>query len=209
MAKKKELESIKKLERIFNDSLDEFANQILINIEDMYESNITRFYNDYDPLYYRRTYSTYEGSSGYEDLFDSENIFRAGDIITAGIHVDSDYIFGNPYRAKNKDWVFRRTFERGIHGINTGNSFGKKRVRKYQRIKGKKVFEAVWHNSSGRTTKKKIAYGGRVKVMNRIMENTVPSPKAAMRKEFKRLTGKRNMKKMFNEVLSKNIDARM
>ena len=201
------MSNLEGLEKLFDDAVEEMAHEIVWRIENIYETAIDRFYADYNPLYYDRTYSTYLASSGYENLFSSRNVYGNGHYWTAQIMVNPNYIPGNPYNAKSKQWVFNRTFSGGIHGINTGKQWGtssKFKEKQYQRVRGKKVFEAIWRNSSG-ITKKNSYYSGNIQVQNRVMSNMVPTPKALIGKEFKALTRKKNIKKIFNDILSKKI----
>ena len=125
---------MKKIEKGLKKALKETAEDVLFEIEEAYEKTIDEFYEDYgpnngEPWWYKRTHSTYLGSSGYEDLYDSRNFRTVGnDNYRVGINVSSDNIPGNPYKSKwrpeeggqkrsvDKDWVFRRTFDEGIHG---------------------------------------------------------------------------------------------
>lgn len=98
-------------------------------IQDAYAKAVTKFYNDYKPtgkgpFSYRRTYSTYEGSSGYRNR--ERTYKRTGKYsCRAGIKVGGNFISGTPY-AKNHGWknpsnefIFGRTFYQGIHGFTT------------------------------------------------------------------------------------------
>lgn len=203
--KSNDLKSLDKLKNIFNDSVQELAEETLFEIEQTYESAIDMFYSDYDPLYYNRTYSTYEASSGYDYLFSSENLKKNGDIFDVGINIGKENLDGNPYNAKDADWVINRTLK-GIHGLNAGSAFGKSRSRNFRRIKGKKSFETIWRDRHGSVTKKRAYYEGKVQVMDRIMQNMSPSPRAIMNREFKRLTSRRNMKAKFNDIFERNMN---
>lgn len=206
MAKKKyDMSDLEGLEKLFNDAVEEMAHEIVWKIENIYETAIDKFYADYNPLYYDRTYSTYLASSGYDNLFTPRNVYGNGHYWTAQIMINSNYIPGNPYHAKNKDWVFNRTFSGGIHGINTGKQWGtNSKVRKYQRIKGKKVFEAIWMNNSGITQRKKY-YSGNIQIQDRELSNMIPPPKSLVGKEFKALTRKKNMKKIFDNIMNEKL----
>ena len=98
-----------------NEAMREIAEKVARQIEDGYKSAIDAFYKDYEPEYYDRTYETYRGSSGYDNLYGG--IQQFGDLFYTGINVSSSNIPGNPYRAY-KGWVFDRTFYHGIHGLN-------------------------------------------------------------------------------------------
>lgn len=112
--------SLKQFEKAFNNILQEVAMEMQARIESMYEMSILTFYNQYIPLYYIRTGATFYGSNKYNagGSFYS-NLNRKSNQYMAGILVSSDYIEprwgGKPYRA-DTDWVFQRTFEKGIHG---------------------------------------------------------------------------------------------
>lgn len=94
--------------------LDVINEDIIFEIESHYESAISDFYNDYTPYSYNRTCYTYYGSDAYDSFY--KNIKQVKGGYKVGIHVSADNIPGNPYNAKNKEWVFNRTFTQGIHG---------------------------------------------------------------------------------------------
>ena len=212
--KKYDFKTLEGLEKLFNDSVEEMAQEVLIKIEYMYETAIDLFYADYNPLYYNRTYSTYEGSSGAKDLFSPQNIYGSDNNWTAGIIVDPSFINNKPYRA-DTDWVFERTFVKGIHGINTGKAWGKKTSKTFVRVKGKEKYRTYsvmltphegkngW-SANKQTTINKF-YDESAEVMYRTMSNMIPTPKALVSKGFKALTKKKNMKKMFNEILNSKL----
>lgn len=212
MKKKKvyDLASIDGLKKMFNDAVKELSEEVLFQIESAYESNIDRFYNDYNPLYYNRTYSTYLASSGYSNLFSPQNINPIEGGFMVGIGIDSNNISGNPYRA-DTDWVFNRTYMKGIHGINATNLFSNTYEKKFRRVKGKlyaKTYQVKLVPSKKYALKRvsvgKI-YTGDVKIMDRTMSNLVPSPSAGMNKWWKKFKGKRNFNKMFSEILDSKL----
>lgn len=205
MGKQLDVFQTKKLEKILDEATEETVREILWKIENIFETAIDKFYADYNPLYYNRTYSTYLASSGYEDLFSSKNIINHGDFWEAGIEVGAPNIPYEPYRAKSgKNWVFPRTYEKGIHGLNSGHYFGKKKIRKFQRVKGKKTFEAIWRKGTDITKKKKY-YEGNIKVETRIMQNMSPSPKGIVGKEFRALNRRKVVNKLFNDILDSKL----
>lgn len=114
------------VEKVTADIAKEVKEEIATRIEIQYESVIQAFYDDYEPHSYERTFNTFYASSGYRNLYSEKNIHQVandGDsqIFEIGIHVSSDNIDGNPYR-QNKDLIFERTFEQGIHGITEGDN---------------------------------------------------------------------------------------
>lgn len=102
----------RRVSSIVNDIGYDLAEAIQIN----YDKAIDLFYNDYEPWYYDRTYSTYmasDGENGVSNLFNIKST-DAGFEITAGITVDSSRL-GQPYKDP-ADYVFKRTWQWGIHG---------------------------------------------------------------------------------------------
>lgn len=94
-------------------------------IQDAYESAITKFYSDYSPHIYERTYSLYEGSKGVGGY--GVNYKKTGKFMfDAGINVDPSNYSGDPYvkspphgLAMSVDEIFSRSFEKGIHGFTS------------------------------------------------------------------------------------------
>lgn len=78
---------------------------------------IEAFYNDYDPFWYRRTFSTYAAMRKYQGI---PNFSGTEMTVSFGIRLSADNM-GNPYRAHNTEWVFNRTYRYGIHGITDRN----------------------------------------------------------------------------------------
>lgn len=167
------------LENIFNISVDELLGELTYQIEAAYESTIDEFYKDYspnngDPWYYDRTYSTYLASDGYDNLFSYET---HPDVYVAGINVSPDNIYGKPY-AYPADYVFGRTFEKGIHGINRND---------------------VIKMNKERTKDNRIN-------IKRVPTNMNPSPKKIMDKKFRNIQKNEYITKLFNRILQNNLD---
>ena len=208
--KKHDISELDGLTEVFNEAVQEFTHEVLWTIENMYETAIEAFYNDYTPLYYQRTGSTWYGSSGAETLFSSQNIKRVGENIwDVGIEVDPSFIPGEPYRA-NTDWVFARTFNKGIHGIYRGKVWGKKdKPKTYTKTVGKKVFETIYGQSVNGTSvvkKKKKYYEGNVRVVQSVMHNMNPTPRGMIGREFKEFKKKSNLDKMFFSILDSKLN---
>jgi len=230
--KKYDISSLDGLKKVFDDSVQELAEEMYRQIEGLYESAIDMFYADYDPLWYRRTYATYEASSGAG--FDyTGNVINMGNHWSAGIQIDPSFISGEPYKRANgkgadKSWVFNRTFNKGIHGISTGKkSFGQSRAKTFSRAIGKerqrfsnylnknvpdrgysvklkpKYINGKWVVGKDLTIRKN--YVGPIEMRERTMENMSPPPKGIMNREFKLLTQKKNMKSIFNNILTMKI----
>ncbi len=176
MAKNNKLPDINEFKKGYRNAMEKTAQRIGREIEKAYESQISRFYNDYFPIRYDRTGATWYGSSGLND-YESWSKYLGGLRYQAGITVGSDNIqenFGDPYRA-DTDWVFDRTWRLGIHGINRNT----KRY-KMKKLKGGKQIEVSWDYRSFPT-------------------NTRPSPE----KEFKTMFNKIKQHKHLDEVFSK------
>lgn len=108
----------KEINDIFNQAINDTAEDILVEVEQAYENVIETFYKSY-PTKRKRTYSLYKASSGYENLFTPNNMYYENGIPIIGIDVHSSFIPGTPYRAdvNGNEWVFDRSFEQGIHGF--------------------------------------------------------------------------------------------
>lgn len=127
----------KKINSAMDDALEKIAVEVGYEIEELYESVIEQFYNDYHPRRYRRTFSSFLGSDSYALMQDP---VMQDDGYIVGVSVSPNTIPGEPYRAK-KDWVFERTFRKGYHGyknIEIRNWRSKKK--NHALIKEKKYF---------------------------------------------------------------------
>ena len=114
----KELE--KRAKKIADKILTEMTYNIAFEIESAYERIINKFYEDYKPLYYQRTYSTYSASDIYGDIF--RGVKSTSNGYQIGISVSSSYIDGDPYEM-NKEDVFHRTFVEGVHGFSSDDGW--------------------------------------------------------------------------------------
>lgn len=162
----------------YNKAVKEFAEEVLYEIETAYENVIDKFYADYTPDYYDRTYSTYLGSSGYEDTNNPYNLWNIGDSWFAGINVSSSNIPGHPYKAY-KGWVFDRTFFKGIHGIARAD------LRKINKYRGKLYHKEV------------------IKI--KTPKAMVPPPKKLLDREFKYITKHQKLDEQFNKIVRKYL----
>ena len=97
----------------------EAANKVAEDVVYMYNSVIKQFYQHYKPHSYDRTYTAFlannmYGTDNYEQII---NQYEEG--FTVSFFVGDEFLdktlSKNPYRA-DRDWVFERTFTKGIHG---------------------------------------------------------------------------------------------
>lgn len=172
MSKKKDL--LTDITEKFNEAVEEMASEMTFQIEHAYEETIDEFYEDYDPVSYDRTYSTYLASTGYDNA--TTPLMHVGDAYFAGIGVNGSNIPGQPYEMP-KHWVFDRTFYKGIHGINRND---------------------VFKMNKDRTRDNRIT-------IKNVPTNMKPAPKSVMKKKFKELTKKKNMDKIFDEIVNKHL----
>ena len=208
--KKYDISSLDGLTELFNDAVKEMAYEALYEIENMYETAIEKFYDDYTPIYYNRTGYTMYASSGYpqfNNLFDPHNISEQGsNMWNARITIDSSYIPGNPYRA-DKHWVYKRTFLRGIHGISQSQYFGKKKDKVYSRGTGKDRYRSLVKTKRGYIIKRNgINSFYNEGFVSSVMNNMSPTPSGVMNRQFKEFRKKRNMKAMFNRIFLSKFD---
>lgn len=101
------------------------AEQANRDIEQMFEDSVDDFYEDYTPKQYKRTHSTYMGSDQY---YTPTPPLGGKRVFEAGIEVSADNIYGEPYQharirgegsaivGADKEYVFERTFAKGLHG---------------------------------------------------------------------------------------------
>lgn len=226
MAKRTEdpLEMIKAdIEQKFRMACAEMAAEMTWRIESAYESVIQSFYDDYTPKYYERTYSTYLASDKVDDPFGFTPVDN--DYIT-GINVDPSFINGNPYRAE-KDWVFDRTFNKGIHGFfrweyrQWANKQLRALNRKYLMSKAKKQRLKEYFTKTMNRAPKKYRKGVKtsfVYTTGNINSTSLKTgtaiqtrgfsytPRKAMDAYFKKLTAKKEMDALFETFLDKYLN---
>lgn len=130
------------------------AQEVSYEIEAGFERIIKAFYDDYDPVVYDRTESTYLASSNFNDLSHIEGNNRGG------IVVDSSNIPGQPYynhwgknkgKPMNTAWVFNRTYN-GIHGLTRRNYFSLMKGEYAQKLKKKAERLHKMRDKKARTT---------------------------------------------------------
>lgn len=194
MAKQKTIEDMRlDIEDKVNMAMIEMAADMTYAIESAYESVIQSFYDDYNPRWYRRTYSTYEASNKINNPFGFSPI---SDGFESGIIVDSANIPGNPYRA-DKDWVFDRTFGQGIHGFFKWeykqwlNQRMKTLSQKYKYSKRKKAQILAYYQSLYKNTKKPLKY--RRPMETRLIMTTSADPGENFERDFSETKSIRDM----------------
>lgn len=98
-------------------STRELADTIHTEIKMAFKSVIDDFYSSYNPKIYYRTHSTYRASNS-DKLIEPE--YKRG-VFYPGISIGDDFITGSPYRnsqgSVDTEWVFNRTWYKGIHGF--------------------------------------------------------------------------------------------
>ena len=197
-------ENFQKIINLYKKGIKDFAEEVSFEIESAYEHTIDLFYEDYGPndgkpWFYDRTESTYLASNGYDNPFSPINVQQFGDSFFSGIGVSASNIPGNPYKIY-KDWVFYRTFYKGIHGItkkevNTRNEKIRQRYKKRRKL-------ARMLRKRSKTFQIEVVMQGLIK---RVPKNMRPAPKKIMDDSFKNLTKKKNMDRMLTEVLDKAL----
>lgn len=116
---------IKNLDTKLGWCLRRTANEIGTRIQDDFEKAITKFYMDYEPTWYDRTYSLYEGAVGVGGR--GKYIKKSGKYgYDCGIEVGSEFYSYNPYvkdphhgKEMSPDEVFPNAFEYGRHGFSS------------------------------------------------------------------------------------------
>ena len=200
---------LRDMENKLNVTVQTMAAELSFQIESAYENAISLFYADYpDPLVYQRTYSTFLASNGYNDPFSPNNLYKTGDIWTAGIQVDHSFIPGNPYKA-DKDWVFDRTFNKGIHGINI-RTVRHRNATLWKKDKQKRLLAKYFSKLNKNQKKIKVKTKGLIPLRQTlgtlsvqnlaIPKNMKHPPRKIMNKSFKEITNKRSMDNLFEDI---------
>lgn len=183
MSKKNKFDIEEEIDKMIKKAVKNTAIELSSEIEIAWERVIDEFYEDYTPVWYKRTFSTYKASDGYSELGSGnlvpyiKNINRdkSGNILV-GITVSSDYIPGDPYEA-DKDWVFERTFEKGYHGYNQHEAQG-------------------WtSNHSGKDNDNR-KWTTTAKVMK-------PTPEARMNVRFNKIANQKHITDVFSKEIAK------
>lgn len=123
---------IKKLQQAANKkakyALDYMEEMVNDSLGIIYAKVIENFYDDYDPVSYKRTYTTYQAGLLIPEprkhiespiAITNTTSFKTANSMSKEISmtITSDNMQrDDPYRA-DRDWVFTRTFEEGIHGF--------------------------------------------------------------------------------------------
>ena len=115
---------LKKLEVNVNTAVSRAAAEIGENIYIEFENVITKFYMDYTPVMYERTYSLIEGAKGAGGYGTYHKRLQKN-MYECGINVGAENYSGNPY-AKNPPHgldmdpsiVFPNSWELGRHGFS-------------------------------------------------------------------------------------------
>lgn len=185
----KEMETLRKNIMV---GLYNAAVEIEARLREAYVYAIDRFYDDYYPKKYERTYSTYAAAdfiNSPEDLwysgghkveagYGASHVRRTDKGYDAKIEISSDFIPGNPYRAKaGKEWVFGRTWEKGIHGYTRNDVIGTNKTR-------------------DRYTRWKVNQKDAPRVMKK-------PPKRLMDSDFKKIAKRKNIKPIVDNSISK------
>lgn len=99
----------------YEEAVKNTANQIGREIRKDYIDSIQAFYDDYTPKRYIRTWNTYLASNAAKDA--RKSVQKKGKAYICGISVSSSFM-KDAYRA-DTDWVFERTYAKGIHGFTS------------------------------------------------------------------------------------------
>lgn len=172
-----------KIDKAIAETIESSRKKIVERIESQWESCIDQFYSSYNPtILYHRTRSTYRASEAYGDLGNHTFNPIGDNAAEIGIRIDSENI-GDPYHA-DPEWVFTRTFEKGIHGFTRT--------------------EAIeWSNYYVIVNGKKYFYWRRPKTIPKKMDQP---PKSLMDKWFKRFK-KNELKAIVNECFKDAMSA--
>lgn len=109
-------------QKIAQEAIRNSLNDIVFDIENMYQSVIEQFYNDYSPSEYSRTYSGYEAYTKH--IKKIPNGYECGIIVDGSKIPQGTYfsIYDNTHIA-DSDWVFNRGFIEGFHGFKIESKY--------------------------------------------------------------------------------------
>ena len=134
--------ALTKLKRKYRAAIKNTARDFMLDFKRYYNEAIDAFYNDYEPLKYKRTYMTYAASSLNKGYI---NPATEGESFLAEITVSPENIPGEPYMNRvtpfggitgeesKKEIIFPRTFVKGIHGINRNDNLTRVRRNRYRK----------------------------------------------------------------------------
>lgn len=204
MAKSNKIIDVDEIKKRLDAAIQVVGEEIGRDIQIAYDRAIESFYNDYSPVWYDRTYSTYLASSyvgGGKPYYKKTGNMSC----EAGITVDSSFM-GEPYNVGNHGWakngkatasfIFDRTFNKGIHGFTSGDKNKKnKTLSEYRWVPGNNAFSG--YNFGGYID---MQYAEELGIMGRSSfvrngqragKQTVPTksspPKVKMNKEFRNI----------------------
>lgn len=101
-------------QKIAQEAISNAVNDIAFDIENMYQTVIDQFYNDYSPTKYSRTYSGYEAY--IKHIKKIRNGYECGIIVDGSKIPQGTYSSIYNHNPVDSSFVFERTFERGLHG---------------------------------------------------------------------------------------------
>lgn len=160
------------IERAIDAGIDELG----YRLEIAYGQCIDKFYSNYEPHYYDRTYSLYSGSNTWDNPLKNKKKIGKNRYYIA-IYVGAENVIPNinsnnlPYDdisyRDGVDFVFDRSFEQGIHGMTPEEA---------------KRAGLSWHKKPDN-----------------------PTPKRRMDKEYKRIANNNAMDLLFGEFISREL----
>ena len=111
-------------------ALKRTAKRVTAEIQKQFNKTVETFYDDYDPQFYIRTYSTYFLSNNFGGTRNPSSNIKdptpTEEGYLAGIDVGPEFINGEPYKDKlGKDYITDRTWNQGIHGTEAIKGKGK------------------------------------------------------------------------------------
>lgn len=120
-----EIIELKNIEINLNTAVQHAAKEIGEEIQDIYETAITKFYGSYSPRMYKRTYSLYEGAKGvggygvFQKRISKYN-YDCGITVDPSNYSSDPYVKDPPHGLEmTVENVFERSFAKGIHGFTS------------------------------------------------------------------------------------------
>lgn len=116
----------------FYNAVGEAAQELTFEIQEAYEKSVDEFYKAYNPCLYKRTENTYRASDHFNQSWVEKESQKTSYGYLAGITISSNYIkpnggeeyIGGLMSIHERyddvmDFVFGRSFKKGIHGFNS------------------------------------------------------------------------------------------